>query len=274
MIGKAVTWRGLALAGALALAVGACGGASATAAPAASSAGGGGTAATPAGGGAATPAATPAASTAGGVSGDAIGALSDLNSYKIKFVMAGKGTSGGLASMGNISMEGIVVLKPEKASDITMTLGAETPGDSSGVGAMKMRILEVNGKQYTDLGGGTLTESTDTSGTSMADSLSPEKMLGGASSYMDQMQKIGDESKNGVETTHYKADDKVLSSAATYLDLLGLKDAKWNWEIWVAKQGGYIVSYVMTGTGSDSSEMTLSLDISDVNSPANVVKAP
>ncbi len=264
--------RGLALAGAVALAAAACGSASSTAAPSASTA-----SAAPAA------SATPAASTgaaastgSGGTAGTAITALSDLNSYKVKLSMSSKGTSSGLMSMGDISMQGTVVAKPQKASDITLTLGGVVPGASAGASpaGISMRIVEVDGKTYTDFGTGTLTESTDTSQASIAASLSPEKLLGSTSMYLSQLQPVGEEQKNGVATTHYQGDEKAFAAAAAALAMLGLKDAKWTWDVWIAKEGGYAVSYAMAGTGSDSSSLSITMDITDVNSASNVVKGP
>lgn len=263
--------RGLALAGAFALAVGACGGSSAS--PAASS-GGGATQA------ASTPAATastaPAASTSSGDSGNAISALSDLSSYKVKLAITSKGTKSGIAAMGNITMSGIVVLKPAKASDITMSLGGSAPGDSAASSGLSLglRMVEVNGKSYVDMGTGTLTESTDSSQTSMADSLAPDKLLGETASYLKDMKSVGDEQKNGIATSHYHADDTVLKEAATGLSMLGLTNATWNWDVWTAKDGGYVVSYQLKGTDSTGAELSMTLDISDVNSSSNVVKGP
>lgn len=261
MIGKS-SLRRLVASGALAILVAACGGSAsspaassgggASAAPAASSGGGASPAASTGGGSEATPAAS------SGVSGDAIGALADLTSYKIKLVLAAKGTTSGMGALGDVTMQGTVVLKPEKASDIT---------------AMGIRMVEVGGKQYIDMGSG-LTESTDAGQNSMADSLAPEKLLGGMTSYLSQMKAVGDEQKNGIATVHYQADEKVLGEAAAALALMGLADAKWNWDVWIAKQGGYAVSYILKGTGTDGASFSISLDISDVNSPSNVVKGP
>lgn len=261
MIGKVRVGR-LALTGALVVMVAGCGGSASS--PAASTGGGASPAPAASSGGAASPAAssggseaTPAASS-GGVSGDAIAALSDLTSYKIKLVLAAKGTTSGMGALGNVTMEGTVVLKPEKASDIT---------------TMGIRMVEVGGKQYIDMGSG-LIESTDAGQTSMADSLAPEKLLGGMTSYLSQMKSVGDEQKNGIATVHYQADEKVLGEAAAALSMMGLTDAKWNWDVWIAKQGGYAVSYILKGTGTDGASFSISLDISDVNSPSNVVKGP
>ncbi len=252
MIGTSIMRR-LALTGALAVIVAACGGASGSPAV-------GATQAPSAAGGATQAAATQAAaSQAAGGTGNAISALSDLSSYKIKLAIASTGTTSGLGAMGNITMEGTVVLKPEKASDISM---------------MGMRIVEVGGKTYVDLGSGSLTESTDSSQSSIADSLSPDKLLGGMASYMSGMKAVGDEQKNGIATTHYQADEATLAAASAGLSMMGLTGAKWSWDVWVAKQGGYAVGYILKGTGTDGATFSISLDVSDVNSPANVVKGP
>ncbi len=275
MYGTVKHARQVALTGALALLVAACGGASGSAAPSAA----GGTAASQAPGDSVAASQAPAgsqaaASAANSGTGNAIAALSDLSSYKIKFAMASKGTASGVAAMGNITMAGIVVAKPEKATDITMSIGGSAPGDAASAAAgMQMRIVEVKGKSYVDLGGG-LTESTDASQSSVADSLSPDKLLGSVAPYLSQMKSVGDEQKNGVSTTHYQADAATLATAAAGLEALGLANATWSWDVWVAKEGGYAVSYVMKGAGSDSSELSIALDVSDVNSASNVVTGP
>ncbi len=256
MIGSSNTRR-LALTGALAIIVVACGGGSASSASTGATGASQAPVSQPAAASQA-PASQAAASQDTGGAGNAISALSDLSSYKIKLVLASKGTTSGLGAMGDITMEGIVVLKPEKASDITM---------------MGMRLVEVGGKQYVDLGSG-LTESTDGGESSLADSLSPATLLGGMGSYIAQMKSVGDEQKNGIATAHYQADQTVLGEAASSLAMLGLADAKWSWDVWIAKEGGYAVSYALHGTGTDNSTFSMSVDISDVNSPSNVVKGP
>jgi len=213
---------------------------------------------------------TPAASSAVGspaAANDPLGALANLTSYKMKYVMSGKGTTSGIAAMGDISLDGTFITKPSPAVDVTMSIG-------SGTTAMTVRIVEINGKQYVDLGTGTLTPSTDTSQTSLLDSMSPQKMLGGFSSYIGQMKTVGDEQKNGIATTHLQATPELLATAGSSLSMLGLTGATWTWDVWLAKDGGYAVSYAMGGTGTDGATMSITLDLSDVNSPSNVVKGP
>ena len=266
--------RRIAFAGALALLVSACGGSSSsTALTAAASAAGGASQAPAASAGSSAAAAstdTGATSTTNPIS-----ALSDLTSYKLKMVLASSGTTGGLSSFGNMTMSGTVVLKPVKAADVTLDLGgpAASPG-ASAAASTGMRIVEVNGKTWVDLGMGTLTPSTDTSSSSMVDSFSPDKLLGSMAGYISGMKVIGDETKNGIAGTHYQADDQTLASAAAGLAMFGLTNPKWSWDVWIAKDGGYVVSYTMNGNGDGGSTMTMSLDITDVNSPSNVVETP
>jgi hypothetical protein len=268
--------RRLVLAGALSILVAACGSSSsASPSPSVGAASPAPTASTPAS--AAPASGAPAASgAASGGPGDVIGALSNLNSYKLKFTLNSQGTTSGIAGMGNIGMDGTVIAKPSPASDLRMTLGGSVaPGASAAASgtAIQMRVVEVNGKTYVDLGTGKLTESTQGQN-SVADSLNPQALLANVSGYLSQMQPVGDEQKDGIATTHYRADPQTLAAASGALGKLGLKDAKWNWDVWVAKDGGYPVAWVMQGTGSDGAQMSITLDISDVNSPSNVVQGP
>ncbi|HEY4753737.1 MAG TPA: LppX_LprAFG lipoprotein, partial [Candidatus Limnocylindrales bacterium] len=208
---------------------------------------------------------------------DVIAALSGLNSYKLKFTLASQGATSGLAGMGNVGMEGTVIAKPSPASDLRMTLGGiPVPGASAPASgtALQVRLVQINGKTYMDLGSGKLIESTSEQLSSMAESLDPQKLLANVSGSLSQMQPVGDEQKDGVAITHYKADPQLLAAASAGLAKLGLADATWNLDVWVAKDGGYPVAWVMQGTGSNGSQMSITLDISDVNSPSNVVQGP
>jgi hypothetical protein len=260
----------------LALAVGACGGSSASTAPASAGAG----ASTAAGGGASSQA--PAGASSGAAASvqpagnDPIGALASLTSYKISFGMASMGTSGGLSSMGNITMDGTIIVKPDPAADVTMTIGAGAPDPSASASAapgITMHIIEKGGKSWNDATGA-MTLQTDPSSTSLVDSLSPSKLLSGMGDYTSKMKSAGDEQKNGIATTHLQADTSTLTDAAAALAALGLTNAKWTWDVWVAKDGGYAVSYVMKGTGDAGATMSITMDLKDVNSSANTVTTP
>jgi hypothetical protein len=195
--------------------------------------------------------ATPAAG-AGGVA-DAVSKLSDIKSFRFTMTMKG-GSYGSL--LGSEPMTGIIVSSPEKASDVTV-MGIET--------------IEVGGKTYIKMGT-TWIESKDSSSSSTADSLSPEKMLGAyvGPSMASGYKAAGDEQKNGVATVHYSGDASMMSE---YGSLLGVTGGTWSADVWIAKDGGYPVSVKIAASGG-SSDFEFSMDITNVNDPANKVVAP
>ncbi len=195
--------------------------------------------------------------------GDPIGALSDLTSYKIKMALTSQNVTGGLGSMGNLTMEGTVIAKPTKAADFSINLGG-----------LKVRNVEIGDKRWTDAGMG-LTPDTGTS-TSMIDSLAPDKLFGSVSGYSGQLSSVGDETKNGVACTHLQANAALLGTVGSSLgSAFGLTNGTWSLDLWIAKEGGYAVSYVIKGTDSSkAAEFTMSLDLSNINDPANKVDTP
>ena len=84
----------------------------------------------------------------------------------------------------------------------------------------------------------------------------------------DSMQVVGDETRNGISATHYKGD-----APASIGSMFGLPDGTWTMEAWIAKDGGYLVSSAVTGQATDG-KFTMSVDISDLDSPDNKVEAP
>ncbi len=197
-------------------------------------------------------------------------------------VIASSGTTGGLLGVRqHVAWSGTVVLKPIKAADVTLNLSAPPPSPSDSAASPDdsavstgMRVVEVNGETWVDIGTGTLVKSTDPSSSSMVDSFAPDKLLGSTSGYISDMKVVGDEQKNGVATTHYQADQTTLAAASAGLAFFGLTNPQWSWDVWIAKDGGYVVSYALKGTGDGGASMTMSLDITDVNSPSNVIQTP
>ncbi len=57
----------------------------------------------------------------------------------------------------------------------------------------------------------------------------------------------------------------------------GLDEGAWAVDAWVAKEGGYLVSAVVKATGKSSgadASFSMSIDLSDLDSPNNKVTAP
>lgn len=196
---------------------------------------------------------------------DANAAFASINSYKFSMILAGGefgallGGLGGASATGNapLKISGTVVVKPEKASDITM---------------IGMHIIEIGGKDYLDMGTGSFIAS-DATGSSMADGFAPESMfassLGSGSGY----DKVGSEPKNGVDTDHFRANASTLSGLGSALGVAGA--ATWTSDVWVAKTGGYPVSMAVFAKAADNSTaFEMSFDLTNVNDAANKITAP
>ena len=88
----------------------------------------------------------------------------------------------------------------------------------------------------------------------------------GGLSMTEYGQNFGEEQKNGQNTTHYKVDVSTLPNFAQ----LGMPESA-TIETWVADDG-YLVSFVATDFGAAGANLTI--DVTNVNDPANVVERP
>lgn len=250
----------------LAIAVAACGG-SASQAPSTpgSSAAPGATATAPA---ATDAAVTPAPSTAEGAPNITTGAaaLADLDSYKMKITMAMAGLESSLFSAfgDGMTLDSTIVMKPTKAADMKVSMGKADQ-------KLEVGYRLIGDKAWINLGGDSWMESTAADAEKTVDSFAPGKMFGGFSN-MAGMNAVGDETKNGVASTHYTASGTAVADALN--TQLGLKDGTWTVDYWVAKDGGFPVAYVVEGKGSDSAAFSMALEISDINNPSNTIEAP
>ena len=252
------------------LALGACGGGST---PASSS----GSGATAAPGATTAPAATTAAAASdvpaasGAVNlGGAASSLDNLDNYSFKIVMASEGASEGMMGLikagGSITMEGTVVMKPAQAADVTMTL-------SDGTTASKIGYRIIGNTAYTSFGD-TWMSTPASDAENAIDAFKPDKMLSGYSS-LAGLTKVGDEQKNGFATEHFSSTADPGAGASS---IFGLPDATWKTDIWIAKDGGYVVSATMVATGKtatgEAGSFTISVDVTAVNSPNVKIEAP
>lgn len=248
---------------ALVLAIAACGGGASPAAPEASSAAPAPTNVPATSDAPPTVAPTDDAAAGPDIAG-AAAALADLDSYHLAINMSMQGLEDSLFSMfgDGLVMEGTVIFRPVKAADITMSMG---PADEK----LEIGYRLIGDQAWVSLGSGWI-ESPAEDAQQSIDSLAPDKMLGSFSG-LTGLTPVGEEAKNGVETIHYTASGEELG--AMIGSSLGLPDSEWTVDFWVAKDGGYAVSYSVVGEGSGGSfEMTL--DVTDINNPANAVEPP
>lgn len=167
---------------------------------------------------------------------------------------------GGTGSGGApFTMTGTITVSPEKAADINLA---------------GLHMIEVGGFDYLDMSGSGTFFKTAASGSSLADSFSPETMFSSAldTSSASGCHKVGTETKNGVSADHYQASSSAL---ADYGSSLGVTGATWSADVWIAKDGGYPVSMAIVATASDKSvAYEIKFDLSNVNDPANKITAP
>lgn len=248
---------------ALVLVIAACGGGGG-ASPAAPTEGAATPAATEAPASSAAPTEAPSADAGAPNVGGAAAALADLQSYHLKITMKMDGVENSMFSAfgEGLTMEGTVIFKPVKAADITMSMGTAAQ-------PMEIGYRVIGDKAWVSLGDAWMeTPAEDAQAT--IDGLAPAKLLGSFGSVAG-LAPVGDETKNGVATTHYSASGPELG--AMMGSSLGLPDATWTVDFWVAKDGGYAVGYSVVGESATGSfEMTV--DVSEIDNPANTVEPP
>jgi hypothetical protein len=225
----------------LAIAVAACGSSSGTQAPGSSAAPGDQATTQPGDGG--------GGGDGSGLSSGLADNLNSLDSYQFSY----KYVAGSMSWDDAMEISGTVVNKPVKAAKVTV---------------MGMTTIVVGDKSWVGFGN-TWVPSEDTTFESLVD------IAGNYGDWFDQdvnkWQVAGEEQKNGVSCVHFKgSQDLALNYAAA-----GVSDFKA--DLWIAKDGNYpvsgIFSFTATGDG-EAASWGMTLDVTNVNAPANKVEAP
>ncbi len=253
--------RTLAWLALLALAVAACGG-GATSAPTSDGSAPPVASAAPSASG--SPSTAPTSGDQGPDLAGAAAALGGLDSYRLRTVMTMEGLEESAFSLfgDGMEMEGTIIFRPTRAADISFAMGPE--GQKT-----EMGYRLVGDAAWIRIGESWMV-STAQEAQSMIDSFAPDKLLGSFGG-VSGLVSVGDESKNGIATTHYTAPGDAVGQAMG--SAIGLAGATWTMDLWVANEAGYVVSYSVAGRGASGSfEMTF--DISAINDPANTVQKP
>lgn len=205
-----------------------------------------------------------------GVAGDELDSaakrLADVGSYRfsIRFSGQNSGTAGYPSSM---TMEGTVITEPERALEFSML-------DDSGPESSGLRYIVIGDEAWMDLGDGGVMPLSADDADALFEAYSPESLFGQSYvGYVDGMNAVGTEQKNGVDTIHYTADESTLGVVSAMYGGVGLD---WAMDAWVASDGGYLVSAVMGGevSGAEGGSYEVSIDVFDIDSPSNVVTRP
>jgi hypothetical protein len=211
------------------------------------------------------PASVAAGRTADPILANALTTLNGLASYQFKFTLKGGSYA---SSVGTGGVVGTVVNSPSFAVQFTY---------------VDLEIIEIQGKNWTKNGTSwDLSKYPDLPTT--YDSYGPAILLAHyfPASVAAYYTAAGDETVNGIPTTRYTADPKILNS---FMDYWGVKAANGALvqaaDIWIAKSGGYPVRWKVTATGGaavpgsgGSADFEFLVDISKAGDPANVIHVP
>jgi hypothetical protein len=247
----------LMLAAAVAIAISACSGGTATPSTGATTA-------------ASTETSTPQAATASptlntgpGLAG-AVAAMGTMTSYQYTMTLAG-GTFDDMYSMvgGSPSsnaaypVKGTVVQKPATSEDLTI-------GD--------LHIVETGGSDYIDMGKTGSFTKTDVQGAGLTDQWTPVSVYSGFNPSPTGYDMIGSETKNGVQTDHYQATKSALAELGS---IAGVDNATWTADIWLDSTGGYPVAVSVTAKAADNSvAYEIVFNLTKIDDPSNTVTAP
>lgn len=227
---------------------------------------GGGSGGNDNGGGGAPPApAAPAATLAPGMAelDAAAGMFQGLQSYAFTLTVDGSEFGGLYAqtkapSAQPLTLTGTVIVKPSGAAAVTTT---------------GYRLVETGGTDYVARGTSTTYSATSDTAASLADLFTPDQIFGSVfdSTMASGFRLVGPETKDGVTADHFTAGPKAFTEFAS---VNGLPAATWTGDVWIAKDGGYPVSFSIEGKASGSVIYQLAFDLDRINSPANAVTKP
>ncbi|HEY7523229.1 MAG TPA: hypothetical protein VH720_06190 [Candidatus Limnocylindrales bacterium] len=179
--------------------------------------------------------------------GAAAAALENIDSYQLSMKVEGTSTT---------EIAGTVIRDPEPAHDLTITTGG-----------VSQHVILVGGTAYVGEGDGPFVQLPAAAVEAMTRQFDIALLIGGFNrpDLAGAMETVGNESKNGVDTTHYHLDGSTPAGQAAGVPSTGVLD------LWIAGDG-YMVSMVATDMAPQAK--LIQFDISNVNDPANTVEAP
>ena len=174
---------------------------------------------------------------------DVTSGLESLNSYETQFTMTFEGKDDAGQPISSTMSFAEEYVKNPAAKRTTINGFGAVLGSAAGVtgttgsDANVMQTIEVGGKQYFQMGT-MCTQSTSKDAPQASSQFNPSDLIGG----LRGAQLIGNETVNGVPTSHYKSDVNGMA-ALGYVNSQG--------EFWVAQPGNFVVKYLFQATGKD-----------------------
>jgi hypothetical protein len=174
-------------------------------------------------------------------------ALAGVDSYRLRISIQGAVST---------TVQAVIVRNPEAAQDITIENAQGT-----------QHIVVIGDEAWVDAGNGTFAPVPAQAAAALTNAFDPVLLAGQVNQpgFLSAVQTVGTEDKNGVSTTHYRLDADSPGAQLASLPPGAAMD------FWVAEDG-YLVS--LTATGIDPSLESMSIDVTNINDPANVVERP
>lgn len=192
-------------------------------------------------------------------------ALNSLNSYAYAFHFEGLSTTTGVVEHSIVDIQGQRQNQPTRAEQLSFS---SSDGESSTV---EFVYIEEQGKMWTREAGAEWTEVPvlDQSMVGIFDAFSMGFWWTTLFGTSDQnAQNLGQETVNGVLTTHYQAVE-----GASYLFSAGCTWASSNDDAWVAVDGNFPVKRQLDSAGDcqgESGEVHFAMELSNINQPVNI----
>ena len=186
--------------------------------------------------------------------------LDSLTSYQFSESMAGSssGSQAAPAGTSSVVISGTVVNKPTR---------------SISMNAHGVEYILVGNQAWTSNDLGNTWTSIDPTDASLADLLPGKNYASWFDAYSANFKVAGDESKNGVQCTHYRGDSSLGS---LYQGVSAASDT-FQADLWVAKDGNYPVSGVYgfsAASGGQAGSFGYSFDITRIDDPSNQIAPP
>ena len=201
-------------------------------------------------------------------------ALNGLDSYSFSVEIQSTNTQAGqtVAHPGTTTMSGTVINAPEKASSLHLVTA-----DVAGTITDETEIMVVGTSAYLRSGGPSgawqeIPADQAAAFTQLLDSFRPEEMfalyfvpIGTDSAF------VGQETRNGVASTHYRGGEDVGAILGSISGVQG----SWSSDIWLAQAGGFLVASQAGVQGSDANgggTFAIEVNITNVDSAPPVTK--
>jgi hypothetical protein len=202
--------------------------------------------------------------------------LNNLDSYKFNVEITSANAQGGQAAVleGTTTMSGTVNNAPSEASSLHLVTK-----DKDGNTTDETEIVIIAADAWLRSGGATgdwqaIPAAQAPIFLQLMDSFRPEQMFSVFFAPIGtDNERVGDEDRNGVPTTHYRGGEAVSAILGTIAGVQG----SWTSDIWIARDGAYLVASEAGVQGSDANgggSFSLIVNITDIESADNVVEPP